>query len=177
MARCLVRWSVVAWSLGVAVGAAGAQEAPAPAAEVDGAPPGGVDRTPRVGGYLQTFYREAFDTGEDDVVDYDNFRVQRVRIALEGDVYPWLSYDLEVDPRAPEVAGVMRDAFVSFKVIPRHRIRVGQQKTQFGYENRESSSRLFAVNRTEVSDNLSRGVNLRDVGVGVLGDVKLGNGW
>lgn len=42
---------------------------------------------------------------------------------------------------------------------------------------RVSSSRLFAVNRTEVSDNLSRGVNLRDVGVGLLGDVKLGNGW
>lgn len=169
MVRCLVGWMVVVVIvLCVRDRWAGAQEVSAV---------GAVDRTPNVSGYIQTFYREAFDTGDDDVVDYDNFRVQRLRIKLEGDVYPWLSYDVEVDPRAPQVAGVMRDAFVSFKVIPRHRIRVGQQKTQFGYENPESSTRLYAVNRTEVSDNLSRGVNLRDVGIGLLGNVKLGNGW
>jgi hypothetical protein len=164
----------------ISVRPAAAQEGVRPEAQVTqeaATEEAATDRTPRVSGYLQTFYRTAFETGEDEAVDNDNFRVQRVRVKLEGDVRPWLSYDVEIDPRAPEVAGVLRDAFVSFKVIPRHKIRVGQQKTQFGYENRESSSRLFAVNRTEVSDNLSRGVNLRDVGVGLLGDVKLGGGW
>ena len=62
-------------------------------------------------------------------------------------------------------------------MIPRHEIRVGQQKTQFGYENLESSKRLYAVNRTEVSDNLSRGPTLRDIGVGLVGNIKLGNGF
>ncbi len=103
--------------------------------------------------------------------------MQRVRLGVRGDLYKWLSYEVEVDPRAPEVKGLLRDAYLAFKFIPRHQLRFGQQKTQFGYENRESSSDLFAVNRTELSDALSRGVNLRDIGVGVIGNVRLGKGW
>ena len=126
---------------------------------------------------MQTFYRHAFETGDDGVFDAPNFRVQRVRLGVRGDLYKWLSYEVEVDPRAPEVTGLLRDAFLAFKFVPRHQLRVGQQKTQFGYENRESSSDLFAVNRTELSDALSRGVNLRDIGVGLIGNIKLGTGW
>ena len=132
---------------------------------------------PRFFGFVQTFYRHAFETGDDGVFDAPNFRVQRVRLGVRGDLYKWLSYEVEVDPRAPEVKGLLRDAFLAFKFIPRHQLRVGQQKTQFGYENRESSSDLFAVNRTEVSDALSRGVNLRDIGVGLIGNVRLSKGW
>jgi hypothetical protein len=33
------------------------------------------------------------------------------------------------------------------------------------------------VNRSEVSDNLSRGFTLRDIGIGILGDYPLGGGW
>jgi phosphate-selective porin len=132
---------------------------------------------PRLSGYIQAHYRYAFETGSDGVVDYNDFRVQRVRLGVEGDVLPWLSYNVEIDPRAPEITGILRDAFITFKVIPRHRLRVGQQKMQFGYENLESSTRLYAVNRTEVSDNLSRGLNLRDVGVGLIGNWKLGGGF
>lgn len=131
---------------------------------------------PTISGYMQMFYRYAWETGSDGLVDYDNFRVQRVRIGVSGKVWPWISYDVEVNPRAPEVAGVLRDAYITLRFIPRHRVRLGQQKTQFGYENRESSSRLFAVNRTEVSDNLSRGPNLRDIGIGLLGSLPLGGG-
>lgn len=131
-------------------------------------------RPPRVFGYMQAFYRYAFKTGSDNVVDNPNFRVQRVRIGVKGDVNPVTSYDIEFDPRAPEITGVLRDAFISFKVIPHHQIRVGQQKMLFGYENNESSTRLYAVNRTEVSDNLSRGDTLRDIGVGLIGNIPLG---
>ena len=126
---------------------------------------------------MQTHYRHAFETGEDGVVDAPNFRVQRVRLGVKGDLYPWLSYEVDIDPRAPAITGVLRDAFLAFKFIPRHELRIGQQKTQFGYENRESSSDLFVVNRSEVSDALSRGVNLRDIGVGLIGNVRLGKGW
>lgn len=136
-----------------------------------------VDRTPQVYGFIQTHFRYAFATGTDGVVDPSDFRVQRARVGIEGRLRPWLSYQVEIDPRAPEVRGLMRDAFVSLNVIPRHRIRIGQQKTQFGYENRESSSDLFVVNRSELSDALSRGPNLRDVGIGLLGNVKMGKGW
>lgn len=131
---------------------------------------------PRVSGYLQVYYKYAFATGEDSLVDNDLFRAQRVRIGVEGDISRRVSYDVEIDPRAPDISTVLRDAFIRLRVIPRHQIRIGQQKTQFGYENRVSSSELFAVNRTDVSDNLSRGINLRDIGVGVIGNLRLGKG-
>ena len=134
-------------------------------------------KRPTFFGYMQVHYRHAFETGEDGVFDAPNFRVQRVRLGVKGDLYPWLSYDIEIDPRAPDITGVLRDAFLAFRFIPDHQLRVGQQKTQFGYENRESSSQLFAVNRTELSDALSRGVNLRDIGVGLMGHLKLGRGF
>ncbi len=132
---------------------------------------------PHLYGFIQAHYRYAIETGSDGVVDYDNFRVQRVRIGVEGKVRPWVGYQIDFDPRAPEVAGILRDAYISILAIPRHELRFGQQKMQFGYENRVSSSKLFAVNRTEVSDNLSRGINLRDLGVGLIGNIKLGGGW
>jgi len=127
-------------------------------------------------GYFQVHYRMAFATGDDSLVDNDDFRVQRVRIGVKGDLSPKVSYDVEIDPRAPQITGVLRDAFLTLKIIPRHDIRIGQQKTQFGYENRESSTNLYAVNRSDVSDNLSRGVTLRDIGVGLIGSLKIGKG-
>jgi len=130
----------------------------------------------RVGGYLQAFYRYTLHTGEDEEVDADNFRLQRVRIQLTGKVIKKVSYQVEVDPRAPEVRGILRDAFIQFKHIPFHKLRVGQQKTQFGYENLVSSSELFAVNRTELSENIARGPNLRDVGLGLIGKIPVGAG-
>jgi len=134
-------------------------------------------KPPKLSGYIQVHFRHAFATGTDPQVDYNDFRVQRARLIVKGEALPWLGYDLEVDPRAPEVRGIMRDAFLAFKLIPRHELRVGQQKTQFGYENVESSTKLYAVNRAEVSDALSRGMNLRDLGVGLIGNVKLGAGF
>ncbi len=132
---------------------------------------------PELFGFVQIHYRYATDSSGDGTVDNDDYRVQRVRIGVEGKLYPWLSYQVEIDPRAPEVSGILRDAYLTFHVIPRHEIRVGQQKTLFGYENVESSSRLYAVNRTEIADNLARGINLRDVGVSVKGNLKLGKGF
>ncbi len=140
-------------------------------------PSGFSKPTIRFYGSAQVHYRHAFATGEDGVYDAPNFRVQRVRLGVRGDLHRWLSYEVEIDPRSPDITGVLRDAFLAFKVIPRHQIRLGQQKTQFGYENRVSSTDLFAVNRTELSDALSRGVTLRDIGIGLLGNVKLGKGW
>ena len=131
---------------------------------------------PRVSGYMQVHYRFARATGTDSVVDNDNFRVQRVRIGVDGDITPRVSYQIEFDPRAPELTGVLRDAYATLHYIPRHDIRIGQQKTQFGYENRESSTDLFEVNRAEISDAIARGQNLRDIGVGLIGNIKLGKG-
>jgi phosphate-selective porin len=161
---------VAAWVACLLASPAYAQQAADPA-------PGFTKPTVKFYGSVQVHYRHAFETGEDGVFDAPNFRVQRVRLGVRGDLYRWLSYEVEIDPRSPEITGVLRDAFLAFKVIPRHQIRLGQQKTQFGYENRVSSTDLFAVNRTEIADSFSRGVNLRDVGLGLIGNIRLGKGW
>ncbi len=136
-----------------------------------------LDRTPRLGGFLQVFYRFNVDTNNDDEHRPSAFRVQRARLKVEGDLTDRLSYDVEVDPRAPGIGGVLRDCFLTLRLLGGQKLRIGQQKTQFGYENNESSTRLFTVNRTEVSDSLSRGITLRDQGLGLLGRVRLGGGF
>jgi phosphate-selective porin len=159
------------------VDASGSRSATEGSAAQDATAPNPFRPTIRFYGFAQAHYRHAFETGDDGVFDAPNFRMQRVRLGVRGDLHRWLSYEIEIDPRSPEIMSVLRDAFLLFRVIPRHEIRLGQQKTQFGYENRESSSDLFVVNRSELSDALSRGVNLRDIGVGLIGNIRLGTGW
>jgi len=133
--------------------------------------------TLEVHGYLQVHYRGHLETNGDGTTTPDDFRVQRVRLGVEGMLFPWLGYDVEFDPRSPDITGILRDAYLSLHVLPHHEIRLGQQKTQFGYENTVSSTRLFVVNRSEVSDNLSRGATLRDLGIGIIGGWPLGGGF
>lgn len=128
---------------------------------------------PKISGFIQTNYLEHFDTNGDGEKTPSRFRAQRVRIRVKGKITAKISYQVEIDPRAPDITGIMRDAYISFQHIPHHQIRIGQQKTQFGYENVVSSTKLFFVNRTDVSDNLSRGMNLRDVGIGLIGYIPI----
>ena len=137
----------------------------------------GAKRRVNVSGYVQVFYKGRRDANSDGIVEPSVFRVQRVRIEFKGDVTPNVGYDVEIDPRAPEITGVLRDAFITLNYVPHHEIRVGQQKTLFGYENPLSSARLFVVNRAEMSDNLSRGPTLRDIGVGLVGWLPLRGRW
>ena len=137
----------------------------------------GVKPRHEFGGFMQMYYRVRRDANGDGVVEPSLFRVQRVRLQAKGRLNTRVAYEVEIDPRAPEVAGLLRDAIVTLSYIPRHNIRIGQMKTTFGYENPTSSSRLFTVNRTELSESIGRGVNLRDIGVGIDGFVRLAKGW
>jgi len=128
---------------------------------------------PHISGFVQVHFLEPFNTNGDSIVEPDRFRVLRARISVDGKINKYVSYVVEIDPRSPQITGLLRDAYISLKIIPDQTIRVGQQKTQFGYENRESSSRLYFVNRTEMSDNLSRGTNLRDIGIGLIGKINI----
>lgn len=131
---------------------------------------------PKVTGYIQFHYNLPIDTDGNGRVAESRFRVQRARVTLEGDVNDRVSYELDIDPRSPQITGVMRDAFFNYKVNDNLTLRFGQQKTKFGYINQRSSSRLYTVNRPELADELSRGINLRDIGVSVLGKRPLGEG-
>lgn len=130
-----------------------------------------------IGGYMQVFFSGRIEANGDGKKDPTGFRVQRLRLEVKGKINKYVGYDVEIDPRAPVITDILRDAYLQVSnVIPRHRIRIGQQKTQFGYEEPESSSRLYVVNRAEVSGKLSHGINARDIGVGLLGNWPIGGG-
>lgn len=129
------------------------------------------------GGMMQVHYLTEFNTNGDSLLDPDGFRILRARIQAKGYIYKWVSFELMYDVRAPEQNGILRDAFVAFHFFPHQELRFGQQKTQFGYEGRQSIQELYVVNRTDMSDNLSRGYNLRDIGLGLIGKIPLNNEW
>ncbi|MFN0190345.1 MAG: porin [Bacteroidia bacterium] len=128
---------------------------------------------PKISGVIQVHYLNEFNTNGDTIRDPDGFRILRARLIAKGKINDFITYELMIDPRAPEHGGVMRDAFIAIHVIKNQTIRVGQQKTQFGWENRQSITELYTVNRGEMSDGVARGENLRDIGIGILGDIKL----
>lgn len=124
-------------------------------------------------GVLQVHYLNEFNTNGDTLRDPDGFRILRARIAAGGKINKYVSYEIMIDPRAPEPGGILRDAFFELHFIKDQNIRIGQQKTQFGWENPTSITELYTVNRAEMSDGVSRGENLRDIGLGILGHIKL----
>jgi hypothetical protein len=132
---------------------------------------------PQISGVIQVHYLNEFNTNGDNIRDPDGFRILRARLTAKGDISKHISYELMIDPRAPEQGGVLRDAYIEFNYIKNQKIRVGQQKTQFGWENRQSITELFTVNRAEMSDGVSRGENLRDIGIGLLGHIRINNNF
>ncbi len=136
-----------------------------------------LNKGPKVYGYVQVqVVNLPVDTNGDNESDAGRARVQRARLSVEGVINEYISYEMDIDPRPPEIGGFMRDAYFNLKLNNNMRLRIGQQKTIFGYENQVSSSKLYMVNRTELSDNLARGVNLRDVGVSLRGRGSFGGG-
>lgn len=127
----------------------------------------------KISGMIQVHFLEKFDTNGDGQRDPDGFRILRARLRAEGKVNRFTSYKLSIDPRSPEHNGLMRDAFIAFRLAKQQSLRVGQQKTQFGLDNTESTAEKYVVNRSEMSDNIQRGRNLRDAGLGLIGKIPL----
>jgi|GEM_PF-5034005 hypothetical protein len=57
---------------------------------------------PKVKGYLQYHFNQPIDTDNDGAAP-SRFRVQRARVTLEGNVNERVSYELDIDPRSPQV--------------------------------------------------------------------------
>src|SRR6185295_4857694 len=66
----------------------------------------------KISGYIQVFNKLRIDH-DGNGTEPDVFRVQRARIELRGEIIEHVRYDLEIDPRAPDVTGIMRDAFIA----------------------------------------------------------------
>lgn len=132
---------------------------------------------PTVSGYIQVYYKTRIERSGDEKTEPDVIRFGRVKVQVAGDVRPDLTYVVEIDPRSPQIAGVVRDAYIQWEFLKNQNLRAGQFKTPFGWENRESSANLYTANRTEVGEGLGRGLTLRDMGVGLFGRIPLGHGF
>ncbi len=131
----------------------------------------------QVSGYLNMVYKMRVERSGDGTKDPATFRLSKATVRFRGRVNHYVGYTIEIDPRSPTVEGVLRDGYISLRhLVPGHEIRIGQQKVPFGYENWLSSTRQYFLRRSELSEGLARGVTHRDIGIGLVGKLKLAPG-
>lgn len=130
-----------------------------------------------VRGYSQFRYNRLLETNEDlncaqcdrSIGRNGGFFLRRGRIILSGQVHPRLAIYIQPD-YASDAAGTqhyfqLRDAYfdLSLDTARVHRLRFGQSKVPFGFENMQSSSNRLPLDR---NDGLNSAVaNERDFGV------------
>lgn len=97
-----------------------------------------------------------------------NFLIRRARVIIFGDYGDHLSYYIQPD-FASSASGTnniaqLRDAYgdVNFDKTKVHRIRVGQSKVPYGFENLQSSSNRLALDRNDALNSAVR--DERDLG-------------
>jgi len=113
--------------------------------------------------------------GDGDVRDQSNFSFRRVRLILQGDLNDYVSLYLQPDfatavsnqsaGERREGFGQLRDAYAD--VFPTgdksFRVRLGQSKVPYGWENMQSSSNRLALDRTDAINSAAPGE--RDLGI------------
>jgi hypothetical protein len=113
--------------------------------------------------------------GDGNITDRNNFSFRRIRLILQGDLNDHVSLYLQPDfatavsgqsaGERREGFGQLRDAYVDWFPLKDHslRLRFGQSKVPFGWENLQSSSARLALDRT---DGINSAVpSERDLGV------------
>ncbi|MGH9160989.1 MAG: porin, partial [Vicinamibacteraceae bacterium] len=111
----------------------------------------------RLSGYAQLDARMLEDAETQETAD--EFSIRRARIVFEGDLIPRVGLVLQADLTDERI---MRDAYVNFKHVPQAQVRIGQFVAPFSVERLTSTSRLEAIDRTNIGQELSPS---RDFGV------------
>lgn len=107
--------------------------------------------------------------GTDDSINPDkNFLIRRARVIIFGDFGDHLSYYIQPD-FASSASGTnniaqLRDAYGDINIDKArvHRVRVGQSKVPYGFENLQSSSNRLAMDRVDAMNSAVR--DERDTG-------------
>lgn len=137
----------------------------------------------QIRGYLQTRYTQML--GGDEGIDLwsdrsvgdrnslggadKNYLIRRARLVFQGDVGERLSFYIQPDfaSSANTTGNVaqMRDAYGDVYLTTNrvHRLRIGQSKVPFGWENLQSSSNRLALDRVDALNSAVR--DERDLGV------------
>jgi hypothetical protein len=110
--------------------------------------------------------------GDRSVSDEQNFLIRRARLILSGDVSDRMFVYLQPDfassvPNSPDATyfAQIRDFYADLYIDPCkvNRIRVGQSKVPYGWENMQSSSNRLPLDRNDALNSSVR--NERDLGV------------
>ena len=124
----------------------------------------------KVGGYLQLRYNRLYvtdegwknDLGDKALADGSSFSMRRARLIVQGDVLPWLTFYTQTDAAGADVK--MRDWYgdVAFDDKKELRLRLGQSKVPYGFENMQSSSNRAPLDRSDPINSAAPGE--RDLG-------------
>ena len=100
----------------------------------------------------------------------NGFFIRRSRIIFSGQVHPNVYFYVQPDFASSSVSGVnhfaqLRDAYadISFDKNREFRVRIGQSKVPYGFENMQSSQNRLALDRNDAIN--SAAANERDLGV------------
>ena len=106
---------------------------------------------------------------EADAKSNNGFFIRRARIIFSGQVHPNVYFYLQPDLASSPGTGVnnfaqIRDAYfdVSFDTKREYRIRIGQSKIPYGFENLQSSQNRLTLDRNDALN--SAAANERDLG-------------
>ncbi|NGY36384.1 porin [Flavobacterium sp. XN-5] len=105
----------------------------------------------------------------DDVKSNNGFFIRRARIVFSGQIHPNLSFYIQPDLASSPSTGVnnflqLRDAYfdLSFDAKKEFRVRIGQSKVPFGFENMQSSQNRLTLDRNDALNSAI--ANERDLG-------------
>ncbi len=149
-----------------------------------------LSKLPKVSGYLQT----GWNYTKNDAASTSSFQAKRLRLMIDGNVAPNISFRLQVEAfnginsRWQEDNKVgqgqkdlqVMDAFATWKIKPSFQLRAGQFYTPMGYENYDiSPATLETVDFSNICYRMACrnavGYNYvdygRDLGVMVFGDL------
>jgi phosphate-selective porin OprO/OprP len=122
--------------------------------------PAGTEDRLAVGGFLQ-LQADALDRGDSRFTSSnDRFYIRRARFNLSGKLQDRVDFRVEL-----ELAGSLAetsayraqatDAWVAIDLAPYARLRAGQLKTPFGYEQLSSDLKAFTIERSLANDRLT----------------------
>ena len=104
-----------------------------------------------------------------DAKSNDGLFIRRARVIFSGQIHPNVYFYLQPDFASSPTSGVnnfaqIRDAYfdLSFDAKKEYRIRLGQSKVPFGFENLQSSQNRLTLDRNDALN--SAVVNERDLG-------------
>jgi phosphate-selective porin len=146
-------------------------------AKADGSPvfvqPFGKEASLKLGGFIQTQAEFGDKTDSRFSDNHDRIFLRRARINVNGKFAEHFEFKLEMElagslSEATALRAQLTDGYIQWSQYDEARVRVGQFKTPFGYEQLAYDPSLMTIERSLTNDRLTLS---RQVGVQLAGDL------